>query len=98
MVAISLEVPDELAKRLVPVQDRLPEIIELGLRQLELEVESDMERDRDKSRYQVLTALYSTGIVTLPQTVQPATRTRYTPVQADGPPASEMIIRERRGE
>ena len=33
MLPITLEVPDELAQRLRPVADRLPRILELGLRE-----------------------------------------------------------------
>ena len=43
MVTISLEISDELARRLTLLQDRLPEIIELGLRHLEVEIK---ERNR----------------------------------------------------
>jgi hypothetical protein len=96
MVTISLQLPDELANRLKPLQDRLPEIIELGLRQLEIKGKD--EPNGNELKHQVLAALYSTGIVTLPQTIQPPARIRYTPVRAGGPSASEMIIRERRGE
>ena len=34
MVPITLEVPNELANRLYPVVDRLPHVLELGLREL----------------------------------------------------------------
>jgi hypothetical protein len=34
MITIPLQLPDELAQQVLPLQDRLPEIIELGLRQL----------------------------------------------------------------
>lgn len=34
MITIPLQLPDELARQVIPLQDRLPEIIELGLRQL----------------------------------------------------------------
>jgi hypothetical protein len=32
MITIPLQLPDKLAQRVLPLQDRLPEIIELGLR------------------------------------------------------------------
>lgn len=35
MTSMTIELPPELAQRLLPLQDRLTEIIELGLRQLE---------------------------------------------------------------
>ena len=34
MITIPLQLSDELAQQVLPLQDRLPEIIELGLRQL----------------------------------------------------------------
>jgi hypothetical protein len=34
MITISLQLSDELARQVLPFQARLPEIIELGLRQL----------------------------------------------------------------
>ena len=35
MIEMTIHIPDELASRLEPVQDRLAEIIELGLREME---------------------------------------------------------------
>ena len=34
MSSVTLELPDELARRLKPIADQLPEILELGLREL----------------------------------------------------------------
>jgi hypothetical protein len=94
MVTISLKVSDELAGRLAPYQDRLPEIIELGLDQVEVAANGEANRDALKTR--VLAALNSTGIVTAPEaTVRPRPRIRRTPIEAGGPPASEIIIEER---
>ncbi len=98
MVTISLELPDELARRLIPLQDRLPEIIELGLQQLEVESREDVAANQAARKQQVFAALHSTGIVTLPTPVSlPQARIRRTPVKAGGPPASDMIIEARRG-
>jgi hypothetical protein len=33
MITIPLQLPDKLAQQVIPLQERLPEIIELGLRQ-----------------------------------------------------------------
>jgi len=97
MVTISLEVSPELAKRLSKVQDRLPEIIELGLRQLEQENFEAIKEAQLVPKQQILKTLHSTGIVTLPKPKNRAKpRERYTPIKAGGPPASEMIIKERR--
>jgi hypothetical protein len=38
MTPITLELPDELARRWTPHSDEMPRIVELGLRQLEAEV------------------------------------------------------------
>ena len=43
MSAIILKVPDELADRLRSQQERLPEILELGLRELNAETQSGFE-------------------------------------------------------
>jgi hypothetical protein len=94
MITIPVQLSNELARRVIPLQDRLPEIIELGLRQIEAGTSPEAE-----ARQQVLDALASTGIVTLPQA--PAgqePRARHTPIVAGGRPASELIIAERRGE
>jgi len=97
MVTITLEVPDRLANRLAPFQDRLPEIIEVGLRQVEAGTRRELETDRSQLKLQVLAALQSTGIVTVPETsVRPQARVRRTPIKAGGKPASEIIIEDRR--
>jgi hypothetical protein len=95
MVTIPLRLPNELARQVMPLQDRLPEIIELGLRQVAAVWKA--EADYPQAKQQVLDALASTGIVTLPTpAARRKTRVRRTPIQAGGPPASEMIIAERR--
>lgn len=91
MVTIPLKVSDELAQRpQVPWRDQLPRIIERGLRDLETEAQPPV------SKSAILAALQSTGLVTIPD---PAARTRarirHTPLEAGGPPASELIIAER---
>ncbi len=97
MVTISLKVSDELAERLAPYQDRLPEIVELGLSQVESEAERGAALNSSALKAQVLAALRSTGIITTPEPAARAeTRVRHTPLKAGGPPASELIIAERR--
>jgi hypothetical protein len=97
MVTISLQVSDELAERLAPYHDRLPEIVELGLSQVESGAGEGAETNRGALKAQVLAALRSTGIITAPEpTAHAGTRVRRTPVKAGGPPASELIIAERR--
>ena len=91
------DVSNDLAKRVLPLQDRLPEIIELGLRQIEASESTVVGYSPIKQR--TLDALAATGIAVLPT---PAARsrawTRHAPIAAGGPPASEMIIAERSGE
>lgn len=94
MITIPVQLSNELARRVMPLQNRLPEIIELGLRQIEAG-----QKQEASARQQVLDALDSTGIVTLPQAAAGRKpRARRTPIVAGGRPASEWIIAERRGE
>ncbi len=90
MITISLELSNDLVQRVMPFQDRLEEIIELGLREMELSRERKASYPRDKQ--QVLDALASTGIVTLPR---PGARrkasARRTPILAGGPPARQAV-------
>jgi hypothetical protein len=41
MITIPLQLPNDLARRVLPFQDRLAEILELGLRQVEMSGESE---------------------------------------------------------
>jgi hypothetical protein len=96
MITIPLQLSDELARQVLPLQDRLTEIIELGLRQLRIETDRTPQTGQSATQQRVLAALDSTGIVTLPRLTGRSSRTRRTPIYAGGPPASEMIIAERR--
>jgi hypothetical protein len=94
MVTISLELPDELAERLMPLRDRLPEIIELGLRQW-----PDTELVMLTPRQHVEHLWATTGLI-VPLDPEIArryskSRRRRTPIQAGGKPASEIIIEQR---
>lgn len=92
MVTISVHLSNELAERVFPLQERLPEIIELGLRQL---VDDRATPAAPFLMSQAVEALTSTGIVTLPAARRSRAEQRH-PVIAGGPPASEMILAERR--
>lgn len=92
MVTIPVQLPDELAQRLLPWQDRLPEIIDLGLRQLAV---GDTLAHPAHTSAQMIDALATTALITLP-TFQRRQRESRHPVEAGGPPASELIIAERR--
>ena len=97
MITISLQLSNELARQVIPLQDRLPEIIEPGLRQIA--VVRTAEVGYPQVKQQALDALASTGIVTLPTpAAHRKVHARRTPIKAGGPPASEIMIAERRGE
>jgi len=94
MDTISLQISGDLARRLLPLKDRLPEIIELGLRywseQTELTPRQQAEKLWETTGLLVArdpAATYSTA---------PAHK-RRTPIQAGGKPASEIIIEQRGG-
>ena len=94
MVTISLELPEELARRLSPLQDRLPEIIELGLRYWQ-NTQSALLTPRQR----VEQIWATTGLIAPldPATAQhyPTPRARRTPIKAGGKPASQIIIEQR---
>ncbi len=89
MSSITIQVPRELATRLKPYRRKLPQILELGLKQLE----SESKPNRDL-RERTIQALKSTGLVHLPQPRKGARR-RHTPLNIPGKPLSEMIIEQR---
>ena len=64
MITIPVQLSNELARRVIPLQDRLPEIIELGLRQIKADKRA--EASYPQAKQQVLDAMAFTGIVTLP--------------------------------
>jgi hypothetical protein len=97
MVTISVELSNELARAVLPLQDRLPEIIELGLRQWA--AEPTQQTDNAHAKRQILRVLASTGIVTLPKaTAGRNAQARRSPIAAGGPSASSLILAERRRE
>ena len=96
MITIPLELSNDLARRILPFQDRLAEIVELGL--LQIEMSGKLEAGYSQTKQQVLDALASTGIVTLPT---PGARrkagARRKPIRAGGQAASQIIIADRHG-
>ena len=93
MITIPVKLPDELARRLMPIQDRLPDIIERGLREIEAEAQGSLPPTARKA--QILKALQSTGIVSMPELSSAAKATRHSPITVGGQPASEIIIEQR---
>jgi hypothetical protein len=95
MDTISLQVSEDLAGRLLPLKDRLPEIIELGLRYWS-------EQTQLTPRQQAEKLWEATGLLVAREpsvTYDTASaRKRRTPIQAGGKPASEIIIEQRGGQ
>ena len=92
MITIPLQLPDQLAQQVLPIQDRLPEIIELGLRHWQKQ-KPTTPRERIE---QVWEAAGLIEPVILSDNDRPAQgRKRRTPIQAGGQPASEIIIEQR---
>lgn len=91
MVTIPVQLSNELASRVLPLQERLPEIIELGLRNL---TGGSAAGDSLRGREQLVETLSATGIVTLP-TPRRRRQTSRHPVLAGGQSASDMILAER---
>jgi hypothetical protein len=92
MITIPLQLPEDLAQEILPLQDRLPEIIALGLRQWR-------KRPALTPRQQVERLWDAAGLVTpvdaVPSGSETAAPQRHPPVRAGGKPASEIIIEER---
>ena len=91
MVTIPVQLSNELASRVLPLQERLPEIIELGLRQL---TGGSAAVDSLPGRDQLIETLFATGIITLPTPRRRHQSSRH-PVLAGGLSASDMILAER---
>ncbi|OGO40710.1 MAG: hypothetical protein A2Z03_02905 [Chloroflexi bacterium RBG_16_56_8] len=93
MSSITIEIPENLVDRLRPYQEQLPEILELGLYQLESGVVA-----RDELRERTLRALESTGLI-LPRDSSVSenrrNRPRQKPLKIPGKPLSEVIIEQR---
>ena len=92
MITIPLQLPEDLAKEILPLQDRLPEIIALGLRQWR-------KRPALTPRQKLERLWDAAGLVTpidaeIPG-LEAATQQRHPVVRAGGKPASEIIIEER---
>lgn len=92
MQTIQVKLRDKQAQKLAPYQDRLAELLDLGL-------EAWLERKTQQAhpeQEQQLQALAASGIVTLPQPYandQPYRR--RTPVPINGQPVSELVVEER---
>jgi len=92
MITIPVQLPEDLAERVRPVQDRLPEIIELGLRQLRKQ-SAVTPRQRVEQLWEAQGLVEP--IVRSSTRRQKARRKRQAPIPAGGQPASEIIIEQR---
>jgi hypothetical protein len=91
MITIPLQLPDQLAKKVLPLQDRLPEIIELGLRYW-------IKQAPVTPRERVELLWESAGLLehaSLNDEDTTDIRSRRTPILAGGKPASAIIIEQR---
>ena len=92
MITIPLQLPEELARAVLPLQDRLPEISALGLRQWR-------KRPALTPRQQVEKLWSVAGLVTPSDALRPgaeaATPQRHPPGRTGGKPAREISIEER---
>jgi hypothetical protein len=92
MITIPLQLSEDLAERVRPLQDRLPEIIELGLRQW-------LKQPAPTPRQRVEQLWEAQGLI---EPAAPSSergrktrRKRQAPIPAGGQPASEIIIEQR---
>ena len=94
MVEVRVAIPDALAKELEQVRDRLPEILELGLRQLAVQEQPVSVRDLRQ-------ILAQQGLLAELESLSPeeadvaAGPERLSPLQIEGRPVSELIVEER---
>jgi len=92
MRTITLELSDELTKTLAPYRDKLPDLLELGLREW-------LKRERQTCqalRERVHQVLVASGKVEAPHPYtgeQPYVR--RTPVPITGKPVSELVVEQR---
>ncbi len=91
MGTIRVTVPDEVEHRLKPYEDRLPEILELGVNALQRRLASDSDEVE-----RVLKIMEASGRVILPRPVSKDERRRdISPVHIDGRPVSDIVIEQR---
>jgi hypothetical protein len=92
MITIPLQLSEELAERVRPLQDRLPEIIELGLRQWRKQP-ALTPRQRVEQLWEAQNLVEPA--VPSSDRRQKTRRTRQAPILVGGQPASEIIIEQR---
>jgi hypothetical protein len=104
METIQIEVSSELARRLRPYQTELPRILEWGLHYVEGETEAETGAESALEamalQKRVVAALRRAGAIgpdpeEMAQYLAQRENQRWSPIQAGGKPASQMIIEER---
>ncbi len=91
MGTITVTVPDEVEHRLKPYEDRLPEILKLGVVALQRRLASDSDEVE-----RMLKILEASGRVILPLSVPANEHPRdISPVHIDGRLVSEIVIEQR---
>lgn len=91
MNIIQLEISDKLAEKLKPYQDRLVELLELGLQTWQ-----EQESPPQSERQRLLQVLAASGRVSLPKPYAgEEPYVRRTPVPTTGKPVSEIVIEQR---
>lgn len=90
METIQVQVSAELARQLRPYARQLPQILELGLRQIEQQSAED----------KVSQTLTKTGFIQhlAAEEIDEPDAPRQPPPVLPGPPTSEILIAQRRGE
>lgn len=92
MSTIQLEISDELAEQLAPHQDRLVDLLRLGLQQWQ---ENERQKQQSDQAY-LLQLLIESGQVIIPKpAVDTTAYIRQTPVPLTGKATSEIVIEQR---
>jgi len=92
MITIPVQLSEELAERVRPLQDRLPEIIELGLRQWRKQP-TLTPRQRVEQLWEAQGLIEP--VVSSSDRSKKTRRKQQAPIPVGGQPASEIIIEQR---
>jgi hypothetical protein len=92
MHTIQLELDEELARKLDPYRDKIPELLELGLGALQ----ERERREHQEARERLLRALEASGKIKVPEpyTGEQA-YVRHSPPTVAGKPVGQIVIEQR---
>jgi hypothetical protein len=96
METIEIEVPTELVQRLGPYQDNLAHLLELGLRYLEERAVTEAEQQKRLMAVLRQAGAVGPDISTITDYLAQPDNQNWQPIEAEGKPASEIIIEQRR--